>query len=73
MGGSVFIFLAKSFLSFSKCFSYSSDSEAFFGWKDIFLPMFALLYICSRIPILGVLEFSRETGWIFVVLQIAPY
>ena len=62
MGGGVSLSLAKSFFSFSNCFSYSFESDAFFGWKDIFLPTFALLYIRSRIPILVVLEFSRETG-----------
>ena len=71
-GGGLFLFLAKSFLSFSKCFSYSFESEAFFGWEDIFLPTFALLYICSRIPILVVLEFSRETGPLWF-LQVAPF
>ena len=40
--------------------------------------MFALLYICSRIPILVVLEFSRETGCSvprqnLCGLQVAPY
>ena len=51
-----------SILCFSRCFSYSFESEAFFGWKDIFLPTFALLYVCSGIPILVVLEFYIETG-----------
>ena len=62
MGGGVSLSLANSILCFSKCFSYSFESKAFFGWQDIFLPTFVLLYICSRIPILVVLEFSRETG-----------
>ena len=57
-GGGVSLFLAKSFSSFFICFSYSFDSDAFFGWQDIFLPTFALLYVCRRIPILVVLEFS---------------
>ena len=61
-GGGVSLSLAKFFFSLSNCFSYSFESEAFFGWKDIFLPTFALLYVCSGIPILVVLEFSRETG-----------
>ena len=68
MGGGVSISFANSILCFSKCFSYSFESNAFFGWRDI------SLYVCiptcvfyislfrSRIPILVVLEFSRETA-----------
>ena len=77
-GGGVSLSLAKSFFSFSNCFSYSFESEAFFGWQDIFLPTFVLLYVCSGIPILVVLEFSRETGCSvprqdICGLQVAPY